>query len=59
LDSVVHADMSPFGPFMAGNGLLHAIPADRPYLLCVGAGVIAAIIFGLRAAWGRRSMDLD
>jgi membrane-bound metal-dependent hydrolase YbcI (DUF457 family) len=59
LDSVIHADMSPFGSFMAGNGLLHAIPADRLYLLCAGAGVTAAAIIGLRAAWGWRSMDLD
>ena len=43
LDSLVHADMMPFGPWHEANPLLHIISAGSVMLLCAGMGLCGGI----------------
>lgn len=47
LDSFMHADMLPFWPWAAGNGLLYQVSVDHLHLLCAGAGLWGALRLGL------------
>ena len=42
-DSVMHSDMSPFAPFLEGNGLLHYISLEALHLFCFASGALGAI----------------
>ena len=57
LDSFMHADMRPGWPFMAGNGLLYAIPVGWLHLLCVGLGAAGAIALVAVFIWNKRAID--
>ena len=54
LDSIVHADMTPFAPWHGGNPLLHAMPAANVTLLCVGMGLTGGLVLLLAAVRRRR-----
>lgn len=49
LDSFMHADMQPFWPWAADNGLLQEVSVDGLHLLCVAAGLWGALRLGMRA----------
>lgn len=49
LDALMHADMRPWWPLAAGNGLLGAVPLGTLHLLCVAAGVVGAAVIALLA----------
>lgn len=53
LDAVMHADMTPFAPFAAGNPWLHALSIETLHLACVAAGVFGFAAWTLRAAMRR------
>jgi hypothetical protein len=48
LDAVMHSDMRPWWPVAEGNGLLHALPVGQLHLLCVGLGVLGALVIAGR-----------
>lgn len=54
LDSIVHADMTPFAPWYAGNPLLHTIPTTSVMLLCIGMGLLGGIVLLTAAVRSRR-----
>ena len=54
LDSIVHADMTPFAPWHGGNPQLHAIPATTVMLLCAGMGLTGVTVLLLAAVRRRR-----
>ncbi len=53
LDSFMHADMRPWWPFGADNGLLHAIPLGWLHLLCLGSGLVGGMILVTVFAWNK------
>jgi hypothetical protein len=48
LDSVMHADMSPFAPWREGNPMLHLIPLGALHWLCLAGGVAGLAGVGIR-----------
>lgn len=48
LDSFMHADIQPLAPFAAGNPLRDLIGWDPLETGCIAAGVLGAIVLGLR-----------
>jgi membrane-bound metal-dependent hydrolase YbcI (DUF457 family) len=56
LDAIMHADMNPWWPIAAGNGLLGAMPLGLLHLLCLGLGGLGAAFMAL-AAWRRGSKN--
>jgi membrane-bound metal-dependent hydrolase YbcI (DUF457 family) len=48
LDSLMHADMHPFAPFSDRNPLLGAVFLNTLYGFCLLAGVVGAIVIGVR-----------
>lgn len=48
LDSVMHADITPFAPFSDVNPLLHIIPINTLHLACLVAGILALAIHEVR-----------
>ena len=48
LDGVMHPDVMPFLPFVAGNPFLGALPLGALHLLCVLAGIAGLLLLGLR-----------
>ncbi|MEW6689836.1 MAG: DUF4184 family protein [Pseudomonadota bacterium] len=51
LDSFMHADMEPYSPLGAGNGLLFLIHVDTLYLACAAAGALGLGILLWRRRW--------
>lgn len=48
LDSIMHADMEPFWPWSAANGLRNTISMEHLHWLCISAGIIgASLYFGI------------
>jgi membrane-bound metal-dependent hydrolase YbcI (DUF457 family) len=43
IDSLIHADMNPFWPFVHGNAMLNAIPYRYVMFLCEGTWIAGAI----------------
>ena len=54
LDSIVHADMTPFEPWHGGNPLLHVMSAKTVTLLCAGMGLSGVTVLLLAAVRRRR-----
>ena len=54
-DSFMHADMTPLSPFSNANPLLHVVPLAQLHWFCIGAGVAALAILGLRRVLSRRT----
>lgn len=52
LDSVMHADIAPFAPFSAANGLYRIVPVDVLHGFCAASAVLALALFGWRE-WRR------
>ncbi|MDB5869071.1 MAG: Protein of unknown function transrane [Polaromonas sp.] len=55
LDSIMHADMLPFGPVSGANPLLHVISVNSLHLLCTGSGVAGALILLVLYFWRART----
>ena len=51
LDSLVHADMRPLAPFSNANPRFGVISADNLYLLCLGLGGLAGVLFLIISGW--------
>jgi membrane-bound metal-dependent hydrolase YbcI (DUF457 family) len=51
LDSLMHADVEPFAPFSDGNPLLGAVFLNTLHGFCLVAGVVGAVMIGLRYLW--------
>lgn len=45
LDAIMHADVAPLYPWSNRNGWLGVIGIDQLHLLCLGSGVVGAVIF--------------
>jgi hypothetical protein len=45
LDSIMHADITPFAPFNRNNALLGIISIDALHMLCIASGVVGAAVF--------------
>lgn len=56
LDGIMHADMEPFWPLIAGNPLLGLVDVGLLHILCVICGIIGAIAVAVR--WSARN-DLE
>ena len=54
-DGIMHADMSPWWPFAAGNPLLGAISIDQLHDACFLAGAIGLGAIAIRALSSRRA----
>lgn len=48
LDSLMHSDITPLAPFDYGNSLWQAVPLAALHWACVAAGVLGAVVLGLR-----------
>jgi membrane-bound metal-dependent hydrolase YbcI (DUF457 family) len=48
LDSVMHADITPLAPFSDGNPLYQLVSSSALHWFCLGAGVLALLILGIR-----------
>lgn len=48
LDSVMHSDITPFAPFSDANPLLRVISLSALHWVCLGSGVVALLILGVR-----------
>lgn len=53
LDSVMHADITPFAPFSDANPLLMAVSLNALHLSCLGAGAIGLFALAIREAHQR------
>ena len=51
LDSLMHADMEPFAPFSAANPLLGAVFLNTLHGFCLVAGIVGAVVIGVRHLW--------
>ncbi|SMF95812.1 hypothetical protein SAMN02949497_3187 [Methylomagnum ishizawai] len=58
LDSLMHADMRPWWPFAAGNGLLHAIPVGWLHLLCLGLGGVGGMVLVAVFVWHKIAIEV-
>lgn len=58
LDSFMHADMRPFAPFSAENGLLDAIPLLWLHLGCVVLGVVGAMVWFVLWVWKKIAIEV-
>ena len=56
LDSLMHADMTPWAPFATGNALLGLVSLEALHGFCAGCALLALLLIGLRAAWARRRL---
>jgi hypothetical protein len=50
LDSLMHADMTPWAPFATTNGLFFTLSYDHLHLLCAGLGLVGLSMLALRGA---------
>jgi membrane-bound metal-dependent hydrolase YbcI (DUF457 family) len=57
LDSLAHADMRPLAPFSDSNPLFGVISADNLYLLCLGLGGLAGVLFLIISGWRKYSPE--
>lgn len=48
LDSVMHADITPFAPFSDANPLLRVISLSALHGFCVACGAVALVVLGIR-----------
>lgn len=48
LDSIMHTDITPFAPFSDANPLFRMVSLSTLHWLCLGAGVMALLILGVR-----------
>jgi membrane-bound metal-dependent hydrolase YbcI (DUF457 family) len=48
LDSVMHADITPFAPLSDANPLLRVISLSALHWFCLGAGLLGLLIVGIR-----------
>ena len=47
LDAIMHADMLPWAPISESNNLLFSLSTSELHLLCVGLGIVGALVFFL------------
>jgi membrane-bound metal-dependent hydrolase YbcI (DUF457 family) len=52
LDSIMHRDLKPLYPFSQANALLGLMSIEALHGLCIGSGLIGAVIFWM---WERRN----
>jgi membrane-bound metal-dependent hydrolase YbcI (DUF457 family) len=52
LDSVMHADITPFAPFSDANPLFRVVSLSTLHLFCLASGAVALIILGVRRRQG-------
>jgi membrane-bound metal-dependent hydrolase YbcI (DUF457 family) len=45
LDSVMHADVAPYAPFSAANGLLHLVSPETLQWMCLGSFVLGGAVW--------------
>ncbi len=45
LDSIMHADLEPFSPFVQANPFLGLISVEALHMVCIGSGVVGALVF--------------
>jgi len=53
LDSIMHADMRPFAPLSAKNGLLYVITIDELYTVCLALGLFGATVLLVVTLWNK------
>ena len=51
LDSIMHADMRPFWPLSAKNGLFYVIRIDELHTVCLALGLFGATVILIVALW--------
>jgi len=51
LDSIMHADMRPFWPLSAKNGLFYVITIDELHTVCLALGLFGATVILIVALW--------
>jgi membrane-bound metal-dependent hydrolase YbcI (DUF457 family) len=56
LDSLMHADMHPFAPFSDSNPLLGAVFLNTLHGFCLLAGIVGALVSGVRYVWNKRRL---
>jgi membrane-bound metal-dependent hydrolase YbcI (DUF457 family) len=45
LDSIMHDDVEPFAPFSLSNGMLGVISIQALHWLCIGTGLVGAVVY--------------
>ncbi len=53
LDSIMHADMRPFAPLSAHNGLLYVITIDELHTVCLALGLFGATVLLVVTLWNK------
>lgn len=53
LDSLMHADMTPWAPWTQANPWLHALTLEALDVACVGSGVLGLVVL-CGSAWARK-----
>lgn len=48
LDSLMHSDMRPLGPFSEANPLLQSVSLSTLHWSCIAAGIVGLVILGVR-----------
>ena len=56
IDGLMHSDVQPFWPFVAGNPLLGLVPLSGIYLFCVASGLAGALLLWSLASRRSRSV---
>ena len=51
LDSIMHADVEPYAPFLASNPVLGILSVDALHQFCLYSGVIGAVLYFAVARW--------
>ena len=49
----MHADMRPFAPLSAKNGLLYVITIDELYTACLALGLFGVTLLFIVALWNK------
>ena len=58
LDSVMHADITPWAPWSDANGLYAWVSLSTLHGLCVAGMVVGAAVWGVRCWLGRKHPDI-
>lgn len=50
LDSIMHSDIEPFAPISLANGLLGVISIEALHWVCIGSGLVGAVLYFVLAS---------
>ena len=54
-DAIVHADMMPWASISDSNGLLFSLSVSELHLLCIGLGIVGALLYF--SGWRRKKIS--